>query len=144
MTTSISSISEALFRYSCMFRNRLAWMLGCQVMNQSVEKGSWPFEGDLPETSLYRRSRRSYDMSVSDSSTCRRAPRWISVMARSICLASVNRLLVRMVCLLGGIGNRGLEVAGLDQAASWWRPAIRMEACSRVTESLADLEWLVS
>ena len=30
----------ALFRYSWMLRNRLAWMLGCQVMNQSVENGS--------------------------------------------------------------------------------------------------------
>ena len=35
-------------------------MLGCHVMNQSVENGSWPLDGDLrPETSLYRRNRRS-------------------------------------------------------------------------------------
>ena len=36
-----------------------AWMFGCQVMNQSVENGSWPLLGDLPATSLYRRSSRS-------------------------------------------------------------------------------------
>src|SRR4051812_47868227 len=83
-----------------MFRNRLAWMFGCQVMNQSVENGSWPLLGDLPLTSLYRRSRRSYDRSVSDSSTCRRAPRWMRVTARLICLASVRMLLVRMFVLL--------------------------------------------
>ena len=34
-------------------------MFGCQVMNQSVENGSWPLEGDLPATSLYSFSRRS-------------------------------------------------------------------------------------
>jgi hypothetical protein len=59
MTVSISSSAATLFRYSCVFRNRLAWMLGCQVMNQSVENGSWPLLGLRPETSLYRRSRRS-------------------------------------------------------------------------------------
>ena len=59
MTASISSISATLFRYSWMFRNSDAWMFGCQVMNQSVENGSWPLLGDLPATSLYRRSRRS-------------------------------------------------------------------------------------
>src|SRR5205823_1142864 len=96
MTVSISSISATLFRYSWMFRNSEAWMLGCQVMNQSVENGSWPLLGDLPETSLYRRSSRSYERSVSDSSTCSRAPRLISVTARSICLASVRMLLLRM------------------------------------------------
>ena len=59
MTVSISSIAAALFRYSWMFRNRLEWMLGCQVMNQSVENGSCPLLGLLPATSLYRRSKRS-------------------------------------------------------------------------------------
>src|SRR5574343_1961892 len=112
MIVSISSSSEVLFRYSWMFRNRLAWMLGCQVMNQSVEKGSWPFEGDLPDTSLYRRSRRSYDKSVSDSSTCRRAPRLIRVTAVSICLASVNRLLARMGGSSFQISDRGCVVDG--------------------------------
>ena len=48
-----------LLRYSWILRNRLAWILGCQVMNQSVENGSWPLLGLLPATSLYRRSRRS-------------------------------------------------------------------------------------
>jgi hypothetical protein len=56
---SISSISATLFRYSWMLRKSDEWMFGCQVMNQSVEKGSWPLLGDLPATSLYRRSRRS-------------------------------------------------------------------------------------
>ena len=40
MIESISSSSAVLFRYSWMFRNRLAWMFGYQVMNQSVENGS--------------------------------------------------------------------------------------------------------
>ena len=52
MTASISSSSDDLFRYSWMFRNSEAWMFGCQVMNQSVENGSWPLLGDLPATSL--------------------------------------------------------------------------------------------
>ena len=56
-------------------------MFGCQVMNQSVEKGSMPRAGDSPWTSLYKRSRRSYDRSVSDSSTCRRAPSLINAIA---------------------------------------------------------------
>src|SRR5450830_1299390 len=30
-----------------MFRNSEEWMFSCQVRNQSVEKGSWPLEGDL-------------------------------------------------------------------------------------------------
>ena len=84
-----------------MLRNSDAWMFGCQVMNQSVENGNWPLLGDLPATSLYRRSSRSYDRSVSDSSTCRRAPSWISAIARSICLASVRMLLLRMAGFRG-------------------------------------------
>ena len=40
MTVSISSISETLFRYSWMLRNSDEWMLGCHVMNQSVENGN--------------------------------------------------------------------------------------------------------
>ena len=52
MTVSISSISATLFRYSWMLRNSDEWMFGCQVMNQSVENGSWPLLGDLPATSL--------------------------------------------------------------------------------------------
>src|SRR5512139_3619606 len=72
-------------------------MFGCQVMNQSVENGSMPRAGDSPWTSLYRRSRRSYDRSVSDSSTCRRAPSLISAIARWICWLSETMLLIRMV-----------------------------------------------
>src|SRR5574343_1309566 len=93
MITSMSSSSAALDRYSWMLANRLAWMLGCQVRNQSVENGSWPLEGDLPATSLYRRISRSYDSVVSDSSTCMRAPIWISMAARSIWRDSLSTLL---------------------------------------------------
>src|SRR3990167_1163236 len=76
-----------------MLRNSELWMFSCQVRNQSVEKGSWPLEGDLPAISLYRRIRRSYDSVVSDSSTCMRAPIWISIAARSICFDSFSTLL---------------------------------------------------
>ena len=76
-----------------MFRNSELWMFSCQVRNQSVENGSWPLDGDLPAISLYRRIRRSYDSVVSDSSTCMRAPIWISMAARSICLDSFRTLL---------------------------------------------------
>src|SRR3989344_1676700 len=44
----------------------------------------------------------------------------------------------------GSVRRSVVSVGCLAQAASWWRPAIRMEACRRVTESLLDLEWLVS
>src|SRR5512134_529363 len=97
MMPSISSSSLVLSRYSYMFRNSDEWMFGCQVMNQSVENGSMPRAGDSPWTSLYRRSSRSYDRSVSDSSTCRRAPSLISAMARWICWLSETMLLMRMV-----------------------------------------------
>src|SRR5882672_3862633 len=79
-----------------MFRNSDEWMFGCQVINQSVENGSMPRAGDSPWTSLYSRSRRSYDRSVSLSRTCRRAPSLISAMARWICRLSVTMLLIRM------------------------------------------------
>src|ERR1700726_3250671 len=96
MMASISSSSVVLFKYSYMFRNRDEWMFGCQVMNQSVENGSMPRAGDSPWTSLYNRSRRSYDRSVSDSRTCRRAPSLISAMARWIWRLSVTMLLILM------------------------------------------------
>jgi hypothetical protein len=35
-----------------MFMNNEECMLGCHDMNQSVEKGSMPFEGLFPDTSL--------------------------------------------------------------------------------------------
>ena len=73
-------------------------------MNQSVEKGSWPFEGDFPATSLYRRSKRSYDKSVSDSSTCRRAPRLIRVTAVSICFGFGQQALGSHGGLLNKVG----------------------------------------
>src|SRR3990167_8062200 len=76
-----------------MFRNSELWMFSCQVRHQSVENGNWPLEGDLPAISLYRRIRRSYDSGVSDSSTCMRAPIWISMAARSICFDSFSTLL---------------------------------------------------
>src|SRR5690606_22178671 len=104
MTVSISSSSLVLERYSWMFRNSDEWMLGCQVRNQSVEKGSWPFEGLLPATSLYRRNRRSYDRLVSYSSTCRRAPSWIREMARSM-----SRDSLRMLFCVAMSNSRGGE-----------------------------------
>src|SRR6266436_9530653 len=94
MIASISSSSVVLFKYSYMFRNRDEWMFGCQVMNQSVENGSMPRAGDSPCTSLYRRSSRSYDRSVSDSRTCRRAPSLIRAIARWIWRLSLTMLLI--------------------------------------------------
>ena len=97
-----------------MFRNSELWMFSCQVRNQSVEKGSWPLEGDLPAISLYRRIRRSYDRVVSDSSTCMRAPIWMSMAARSICLDSFSTLLATVgVAVMAGfremVGFEGEE-----------------------------------
>src|SRR5574343_1160610 len=76
-----------------MLRNSEEWMFSCQVRNQSVENGSWPLEGDLPAISLHRRISRSYDSVVSDTSTCMRAPIWISMAARSIWRDSPSTLL---------------------------------------------------
>src|SRR5699024_6030529 len=67
-------------------------MLGIQVINQSVEKGSMPLGGDMPRTSLNRRTRRARLRSVSVSSTCRRAPSSISSTASCTCSNSLRRL----------------------------------------------------
>src|SRR3989344_3899669 len=136
-----------------MFRNSELWMFSCQVRNQSVEKGSWPFEGDLPAISLYSRIRRSYDSVVSDSSTCMRAPIWISMAARSICLDSFSTLLAgalaagALVDMAGFRWRLGVEGCGqMRQSTSDTRLAIRMLACSVLVASLPTFlaEWLVS
>src|SRR3990167_7878446 len=125
-----------------MFRNSELWMFSCQVRNQSVEKGSWPFEGDLPAISLYSRIRRSYDSVVSDSSTCMRAPIWISMAARSICLDSFSTLLAgalaagALVDMAGFRWRLGEEGCGqVLQSTSDTRLAIRMLACSVLREA---------
>src|ERR1035437_5279514 len=114
-----------------MLRKSEEWMFSCQVKNQSVENGSWPLDGERPATSLYRRNRRSYDSVVSDSSTCKRAPRSISVTARSISRDSFRMLL----CAMAGFFATTTVVSGvLDitappthdrpsecwHAAGWW------------------------
>jgi hypothetical protein len=71
-----------------MFMKSEAWMFGCHVMNQSVENGSMPLGGLLPTISLYRRSNRSRESFVSDSSSCSRAPSLMSSAARPISRAS--------------------------------------------------------
>src|SRR3954451_12697115 len=81
--------------------NNDEWMLGIHVTNQSVENGSMPLGGDLPRSSLYRRSRRSRESLVSASSTCRRAPSSISALARATSRASSTTLLPRMVSSCG-------------------------------------------
>src|SRR5574343_1795287 len=83
-----------------MLRNSEEWMFSCQVRNQSVENGSWPLEGDLPAISLYRLISRSYYSVVSDSSTCMRAPIWISMAARSIWRDALGTLLTGAAVLV--------------------------------------------
>src|SRR4030095_13449002 len=122
-----------------MFRNSDEWMFGCQVMNQSVENGSMPRAGDSPWTSLYRRNRRSYDRSVSDSRTCRRAPSLINAIARWICLLSETMLLIRMMVPCRRFRNYAVTLANC--------PAITMLACRPATAAPVALdfgfEWLV-
>src|SRR5450830_1700214 len=77
-------------------------MFSCQVRNQSVEKGSWPLEGDLPAISLYRRMRRSQERVVSDSRTCMRAPMRMSMAARSIWRDSLSTLLAGALAVAAG------------------------------------------
>src|SRR5262245_47867648 len=88
-----------------MLMNREAWMLGCQVMNQSVEKGSMPLGGDLPWISLYSRSSFSRDSLVSDSSTCRRAPSLMSSVAKAISRASPMTDLAMLLPLCGTVAS---------------------------------------
>src|SRR5690606_2928151 len=88
--------------------NSEAWMLGCQLMNQSVENGSMPLGGETPLTSLYSLSSRSRDSVVSASSSCRRAPCWMRSIASWVWRASETRLLPAMIGLPSGCDLLGL------------------------------------
>ncbi len=87
-----------------------------------------PRAGDSPWTSLYRRSRRSYDRSVSDSRTCRRAPSLISAIARWIWRLSETMLLMRMTMLRSvSMGISPLGDFDLAWPSRYWRAGRRRQ-----------------